>query len=60
MIDLNEKIYDIILTILGTILGGFISGLVGLFLHRKRLKDEVKRKHLEEIKEKCLKPLEKN
>ena len=59
MIDLSERINDIILTILGTILGGFISGLVGLFLHRKRLKDEVKRKHLEEIKEKCLKPLEK-
>ena len=57
MIDLSERIYDIILTILGTIIGGLISGGIGLGLYKRRLKDEVKRKHLEEIKEKCLKPL---
>ncbi|MGB9760576.1 MAG: hypothetical protein ACPLZG_12175, partial [Thermoproteota archaeon] len=40
-----------------TILGGLISGLIGLFIEDKRRKNEKREKHFQEIKEQCLKPL---
>jgi hypothetical protein len=40
-----------------TILGGLISGLIGLLLERKRRKDQVLAKHFEEIKKDVLQPI---
>jgi hypothetical protein len=45
---------DIILTILGTILGGFIAGLSGIIVELWRENKRLREKHFEDIKRKCL------
>jgi hypothetical protein len=45
---------DIILTILGTILGGFIAGLSGIIVEWWRENKRLREKHFEDIKRKCL------
>ncbi|MGB9693574.1 MAG: hypothetical protein ACPLYF_01885, partial [Fervidobacterium sp.] len=45
------------LTILGTILGGLISGMVGLFIEERRRKNDAKIKHFEDLKRECLMPI---
>jgi hypothetical protein len=48
---------DIILTILGTILGGFIAGLSGIIVEWWRENKRLREKHFEDIKRKCLEPI---
>ena len=43
--------------IIFTILGGLISGLVGLFIEWWRERIRLKKKHFKDIKRKCLKPI---
>ena len=43
--------------IIGTMLGGLISGLIGYILERLRIKNELRTKHFEDIKKNCLQPL---
>jgi hypothetical protein len=46
-----------LLSALLTILGGFIAGLTGLLVEWWRERRELRRRHLMDIKERCLKPL---
>jgi len=43
--------------IVGTILGGLISGFVGVFLEHLRVKNEASKKHFHDLKESCIRPL---
>jgi hypothetical protein len=42
---------------IGTILGGLISGIIGLWIENKRRANERREKHFQELKERCLTPL---
>lgn len=51
-----ERLFDIMLVIVG----GLISGLIGLYLDNRRRKAEARAKHFEEIKKKVLEPIREN
>jgi len=48
---------DLMSMFLGTILGGLISGFIGIFLDEWRRRNEAREKHFQDIKEHCLKPI---
>jgi len=43
--------------IVGTILGGLISGIIGVLLEHLRVKNEARKKHFHDLKENCIRPL---
>ena len=43
--------------IAGTILGGLISGVIGILLEHIRVKNEARMKHFRDLKESCINPL---
>jgi len=43
--------------IAGTILGGLISGVIGILLEHLRVKNEARMKHFRDLKETCINPL---
>ena len=43
--------------IAGTILGGLISGAIGVLLEHLRVKNEARKKHFHDLKESCIRPL---
>jgi len=43
--------------IAGTILGGLISGFIGVLLEHLRIKNEARKKHFHDLKESCIRPL---
>jgi hypothetical protein len=53
------ELLPILQQFIGTILGGFISGLVGLWVENRRRRNERRERHFQELKERCLKPLRK-
>ena len=43
--------------IAGAILGGLISGFIGVLLEHLRVKNEARKKHFHDLKESCIRPL---
>ena len=42
---------------IGALLGGLISGLIHWLLYKRKESEEVRKRHFEELKQKCIKPL---
>jgi hypothetical protein len=55
---MSSELFSILQQFIGTILGGLISGLIGLWVENKRRANEKREKHFQELKECCLTPLE--
>jgi hypothetical protein len=54
---MSSELFSILQQFIGTILGGLISGLIGLWVENKRRSNEKREKHFQELKEHCLTPL---
>ena len=51
---MSSELFSILQQFIGTILGGLISGLIGLLIENKKRANEKKEKHFRELKYNCL------